>query len=462
MKNLLISSLILIFFLSACVPQGSPSIPTPLPTLAVVQKPTYTVQLGEVTKELELRGRVTAVRQEGLFFGTNGVVDEVLVSPGDMVKAGQVLAQLTERVAQEVALADARLDLIKAQKTRDALFDEADLHSAEALVAMLEAQVKLEEAKNERAGLDKPRASAITIDEAESHFALMEQNLKDARKQWQRVNDRPVTDPERAMALQNLSNAQRARDSALINLNWYLGHSTEAQISSADAKLALADAKYQEALRKYERIKDGPDPYDVDLAEASLARAKLNLEKAQAAVDGLTIIAPYDGQVLSLDISPGTQVTAFKPVMSFVDPEGLEITLLPTSAELAELSVGQNVQIRFPNRPGQDLSGAIRSLPQSTSSALEQERDQGVRVSIGDSSALLTLGEVAMVLIQVERRENVLWVSPAALRIFQGRDFVIIQDDEIQRRVDIRLGLRTKDRVEVLEGLAAGQVVLGP
>jgi len=264
------------------------------------------------------------------------------------------------------------------------------------------------------------------------------------------------------MALQNLSNAQRARDSALINLNWYLGHSTEAQISSADAKLALADAKYQEAVRKYERIKDGPDPYDVDLAEASLARSKLNLDKAQATVDGLTIIAPYDGQVLSLDISPGSQVTAFKSVISFVDPEGLEITVLPTSAELAELSVGQNVQIRFPNRPGQDLAGAIRSLPQSTGSALEQERDQGARVSIGDSSAVLTLGEVAMVLIQVERRENVLWVSPAALRIFQGRDFVIIQDDEIQRRVDIRLGLRTKDRVEVLEGLAAGQVVLGP
>jgi multidrug efflux pump subunit AcrA (membrane-fusion protein) len=72
------------------------------------------------------------------------------------------------------------------------------------------------------------------------------------------------------------------------------------------------------------------------------------------------------------------------------------------------------------------------------------------------------MGEVATVLLRLERHESVLWISPAALRTFQNRDFVIVQDGEVQRRVDIRLGLQSPDRVEILEGLSEGQVVLGP
>jgi HlyD family secretion protein len=464
MKHKLILFLILVLFvLTACAPQGAPSAPTPIPTPIVAQKPTYTVQRGEVVRVLELRGRVSAVKQEDLFFGVNGVVDQVLVSRGDMVKAGQVLAHLTERESLEAALADSRLDLIKTQKALDALTEEADLHSAEALVAMLKAQTELEEAKNERARLDRPRASAITIAEAETHFALMEENLIEARKQWENVENRLVTDPERAMALMNLTNAQRARDQALANLNWYVGHSTEQQISAADAKVALAEAKYQEAVREYERLKDGPDPYDIAIAEATLARAQVNLNKAQADLDNLTITAPFDGQVLSMAMAPGMQVTAFKTVLTLVDPEGLEITLLPTSTELAEISVGQAALIRLPNRPGQEYSGIVRHLPLSSgSSSSGQGSDQSVRVSLEDSSTELTMGEVATVLIQLEERENTLWISPAALRTFQSRDFVIIQDGEVQRRVDIRLGLKSQDRVEILEGLSEGQVVLGP
>lgn len=464
MKNKIILPLILVLFLlTACAPQGAPSTPTPLPPLVVAQKPTYTVQRGEVVKVLELRGRVSAVKQEELFFGTNGVVDEVLAGRGDMVKAGQVLAYLTERATFEVALADARLELIKTQKTLDALSEEADLRSAEALVEMLKAQDELAAARRERAGMDNPRASELTIDKAETNLALADQTLKEALKQWEKVKHKRNIHPERVVALTNLLSALQVRERALSNLNWYTGRPTEAHISSIDAKVALADAKYQEAVVKYNRIKDGPDPYDVALAEANLARAQVNLEKAQANLDSLTITAPFDGEVLSITLYPGMQVTGFKSVLTLVDPEGLEITLLPTASELAEISIGQATLIRLPNRPGQELNGAVRYLPLASSgSSSGQDTDQSVRVTLEDGNNLLTMGEVATVLIQLEQRENVLWISPAALRTFQGRDFVIIQDGEVQRRVDIRLGLRSQDRIEILEGLSEGQVVLGP
>jgi len=458
----ILSLILLIFVLTACAPQGAPSIPTPIPTSMVAQKPTYAVQRGTVARVLELRGRVSAVKQEDLFFGTNGVVDEVFISRGELVKAGQILAHLTERESYEAALADANLELIKTQKALDALTEEADLRSAEALMEMVEARSELEAARRERAGMDKPRASELTIDKAETNLALAEMTLKEARKQFEEVKHKRNIHPERVVALDNLLSAIQVRDQALANLNWYMGHPTEEHVFSSDAKVALAEAKYQEAVAKYERIKNGPDPYDVALAEASLARAQVNLDKAQANLDSLTITAPFDGEVLSLALSPGMQVTAYKTVLTLVDPEGLEITLLPTSSELAEISVGQAALVRLPNRPGQELIGVVRYLPLSSNSGSSgQETNQSVRVSLEDSNALLNMGEVATVLIQLEQRDNVLWISPAALRTFQGREFVIIQDGDVQRRVDVRLGLKSQDRVEILEGLSEGQVVLG-
>jgi len=463
MKNLIIILFVLILsLLTGCAPQGAPSIPTPIPTSIVVQKPTYTVQRGSVVRVLEMHGRVLAVNQEDLYFSMDGVVDEVLVSRGDMVKAGQVLATLTERGSFEAALADAQLELIKTQKVLDALLEEADLHSAEALVEMVSAQTELEAVKGEQASIDKPRASELAIDKAETNLALAELNLKETHRQWEKVKNKRNTHPKRVVALTNLISAIQERDQALAILNWYNGHPTEAFITAIDAKVALVEAKYQMSVAKYERVKDGPDPYDVALAEASQARAQVNLDKAQANLDSLTITAPFDGEILSLALSPGLQVTAFKTVLTLVDPEGLDIALFPTISELADISIGQATLIRLSNHPGQELSGVIRYLPlPSNSNSSGQETDQSVRVSVDDSSALLTLGEVATVFIQLEQRENVLWISPAALRNFQGRDFVIIQDGDVQRRVDVRLGLRSQDRIEILEGVSEGQVVLG-
>jgi hypothetical protein len=74
----------------------------------------------------------------------------------------------------------------------------------------------------------------------------------------------------------------------------------------------------------------------------------------------------------------------------------------------------------------------------------------------------LELGELATVIILLEQKEDVLWLPPAAIRSFQGRDFVVIREGDVQQRVDVRLGLESEERVEILEGVEEGQIVVGP
>ena len=65
------------------------------------------------------------------------------------------------------------------------------------------------------------------------------------------------------------------------------------------------------------------------------------------------------------------------------------------------------------------------------------------------------------VTVELERKADVLWLPPQALRIFDGRRFAVLQDGDVQRRVDVTAGIETPERVEIESGLEEGQVVVG-
>ena len=54
-----------------------------------------------------------------------------------------------------------------------------------------------------------------------------------------------------------------------------------------------------------------------------------------------------------------------------------------------------------------------------------------------------------------------MWLPPAAIRNFEGRNFVVIQEGDAQRRQDVKLGVKNEDQVEILEGLEEGQTIVG-
>src|SRR3712207_3997275 len=101
------------------------------------------------------------------------------------------------------------------------------------------------------------------------------------------------------------------------------------------------------------------------------------------------------------------------------------------------------------DRPGEEFAGQVRRLPYpyGSGSALESEgADDSTRVSLEVPTGL-EVGDMARVTVLLERREDVLWLPPQALRTFEGRTFAVVQQGEAQQRVDVEIGLRSDDRV---------------
>jgi multidrug efflux pump subunit AcrA (membrane-fusion protein) len=431
-------SLLLLLILTACSSGASDAepTPTPLPTPVVAEKPTYVVQRGTVTKSLEFTGRVGPVKQQDLFFRTDGFVRNVNVERNAQVKTGDLLADL-EIGDLENQLAEAQLKLKEAERTSDTSLADAE---AELGKARLQLQKKLAE---------DVKATVVA-----KEIAL--QNAQDARKyaydEYDKAIHRPW-DPDEVTeryhknfveADRNLTVAQAEYEQALASQKTYA------------YDIALLKQDVVQAERKVAQIKEeGGTPLDVE-------QAKLEVKKIADKIAAASISAPFDGEVLALNISPGNSVEAFKTALVVGDPRALEITADLEASDVAELSVEMPATIRMRNRPEQDLSGSVRQLPFiGGSDSTNNDNDKAVHVALHDKNVKLELGELATVLITLEKKDNAQWLPPAAIRTFQGRDFVVIQDGASQRRVDVKLGIKGEDRVEVLEGVQEGQVVVG-
>jgi len=90
--------------------------------------------------------------------------------------------------------------------------------------------------------------------------------------------------------------------------------------------------------------------------------------------------------------------------------------------------------------------------------------DSSTRISLDVDPAEvgLELHDLVQITVVLERKAGVLWLPPQALRRFEGRDFVVVQEADGQRRVDVKLGVEGGDRVEIVTGLTEGQIVVGP
>ena len=453
MKQLLMMVMSLgISLLAACAGSNTVSLenvptPTPLPTPIVPEKPVYTVQRGTVVNALVFNGRVSPVIEEQLAFGREGTVKTVFAAQGDIVQAGEVLAEL-DITELEKAVLDAEITL----QTAEFNLEKARLDHTEPLIKA-EIDIQKEILNAQKAALEQA-SSPLTSKQLELQSAqdavagaadAYQQALNDGNAEQSYV-DSLARGLEQAE--QQLLAAETAYNDQVRALS---ATGVEAQIEELDRILAQM---------AYEKLLQGIEPsYEIDVNKAQAA-----LEEAQSKLANAKLVAPFDGRVLSISIKRGTQVQAFKAVIVIAQVEALELTANLNATDLAQLSIGQPAVIELRNRPEASLTGAIRTLPYpyggGSGNAADDNEEKVARINI-EQDVELTLGELAEVTITLEEKAGVLWLPPAAIRRFQGRRFVVVQDGVAQRRVDVLIGIESEDRVEILEGLEEGQVVIG-
>lgn len=240
----------------------------------------------------------------------------------------------------------------------------------------------------------------------------------------------------------------------------------------AEIKVELAQLELDHARAKAYNPPTADQQYEIDRLTLYLELVQLELDELKKILgDDLgkatRIIAPFDGEIISLSMTAGQKVAANQIVAVIANVSQTEVTASPRESLLLELAEGIAVGMAPAGKPGEEMSGVIALLPYpygSGGNTKAADSDTAVHIQFDDPQAALAryqLGDLLFITVPITERKNVLWLPPAAIRDFNGRKFVVIQNGDIQQRVDVTLGIGGENRVEILDGLAEGQVVIG-
>ena len=227
-----------------------------------------------------------------------------------------------------------------------------------------------------------------------------------------------------------------------------------------DARRAVDVARAQETSASAQTRAQEETGTDIAQAQAQVSLAVAATSAARARLAQADLAAPADARVLTRDVEPGQIVQPGKALLSLALAGPTQLVAQVDERFLEQLAPGQQASVVPDAFPGQRFGARVLSL----APAVDAQRG-AVEVKFAleqPPPALLREDMTLSVAVETGRRDRALVVPLAALRE-PGADasgaVLIVQDGRSQER-KLRLGMRTLDAAEVVQGLREGDVVL--
>lgn len=217
-----------------------------------------------------------------------------------------------------------------------------------------------------------------------------------------------------------------------------------AEFDAAVSRLLVAEGRYQAAL---EEIRN---------RQELLAERRSGLALAKQQLADTVLYSPIDGAVRERRASVGVFLAAGAPVFDLVRIHPLRLRVSVPEREAADVRAGQTVRVRPEGDPAEHAGKVVRISP----AIREQNRTLVVEAEVANRGGRLRPGAFARAEIVIEADRAAVLVPASSVVAFAGieRVFGVKDGRAVERR--IRTGRRAGDRVEVLEGLAAGEAVV--
>ncbi len=281
-------------------------------------------------------GRLEPVRFASLSPAAGGMVSEVLVQQGSLVRAGDLIAKLEDSRAQtlESAQANAAQELSAAyQAVRDAQ-DAVDAYPVPRFFVGMTAE-------------EAARTWLQKLETARANFAP----YADTSRQGYKWNHRFVGLPPRILFDYNQFEGMAKEYKKQVDLGWvyYRRACTWLDLVS---KLESAKARLAEAQRRNDGLQDASFTTESAGARGALAAAEIR--------------APFDGTVTELDLKPGQYAEAGIPVATIGDLSGWVVkTTNLTEIDVVDIRDQAPVSVSFDALPGATFRGVVTAISEN-------------------------------------------------------------------------------------------------
>ena len=258
--------------------------------------------------------------------------------------------------------------------------------------------------------------------------------------------------------LSNIVTAVRFGDGERVKRGQVLVQLDDAQMR---ADVAAAEAAVTESESQYNRSRELLSTQvlsksSFDQLEATMKANRARLQSAQARLEDTVICAPFPGRVGLRRVSVGTLISPGAVITTLDDTSIIKLDFSVPENFVASLREGLSVRATAPAFPGRNFAGKVASIDSRVDLAT---RSVTVRALLANEDGALKPGMFLNVSLANDEREALV-IPEEALTPEAERQYVFVVADGKAERREVRIGGRRPGTVEIVAGLAAGELVV--
>lgn len=447
-------------------------------TTSQPQMQTAVVRQGDLTIYASGTGTLIAQSEASFGFETSGQVTKVNVQIGDVVEAGQVLAELnsasatlayqqTQRTLDEltspVAIATAKQAIATAQDNLVTARTDLQYLISPAVQVWQERLADAEEAlvlAQTEATANPSAETNQKVQEAQNAVTLAQANLATADKDYPAYIKATFTETE--------TNQRTGEEKVIYYVdatgkrytNVYTPSQTD--IDSAQAAYDLSNATLKEAEMYLAALNGEEIPGNATGSSlGTFIAAREDLLSAQEELENTQLLAPISGTVMSLDVNVGDYMSSGSAIAQISDLTHPSLEVFLDESDWTYINTGNDVEVTFDILSGRTFTGKIIQVdPGLYSSNGTSVVRAIVSLDSVDGAFNLPLGTSASVDVIGGRATNAILVPLEALNQNGDQYTVYILENGVPTERAVTIGIQDTLYAEVLSGLEPGDVVV--
>jgi HlyD family secretion protein len=225
-----------------------------------------------------------------------------------------------------------------------------------------------------------------------------------------------------------------------------------------DAKRGVDIAKAQVRSAEFQVFTNRPSGSDYVMADTQLHQAQANLLTAQSRLSYTVIVAPRDGVLISRNVEQGNVVQPSNVLMMLSPSGDTQLSVLVDERNLGFIALGQKALASADAFPNERFPAEVAYINPGVDL---QRASVEVKLSVPNPPAYLRQDMTVSVDIEAARRSNALIVPSGDVHDLLGaKPWVLIAGPWRATRQEVKIGLSSAGKAEVLEGLQEGETII--
>jgi HlyD family secretion protein len=234
------------------------------------------------------------------------------------------------------------------------------------------------------------------------------------------------------------------------------GYGTRATLDAAMKDRNVAQAQMRTA--ELQVFTSAPGGSDYVMAQTQLGQSEASANAAKARLDYATIVAPRAGVLIARNVERGTVVAPGKALLVLAPAGATEIVVQIDEKNLGLLEAGQQALVSADAYPEQRFDAVLTFINPSVDI---NRASVEIKLTVATPPPYLRQDMTVSVDIEVARSADTIVVPARSVHDAQGKaPWVLAVAGRSAVARSVRVGLRSADKVEILEGVAAGDYLV--